>query len=347
MSATESASSGPTPAKQSKMDPPIAAEPPVSSAGDNNESNSAAAAVKPNPGLFTDLDDNPETQITLEDIDSCQNEIDALNEQASEEILKVEQKFNKLRKPHFDRRNALIQKIPNFWVCTFINHPQMSARLSEEDEECLHYCKRIEVEEFEDIKSGYRIKFVFNENPFFGNDIIYKEFHLSTTGEPASQSTPIKWKPNMDLTTKNKGMVKGRKRTFDGESFFSWFADHTDPANDEIAEVIKDDMWPNPLQYYLVPENGVKLDSDEDLDDEDDYDDEEDDDENVVVLDEDGEEDEDDEEEGDDDDDELGDDAVLEEEEEEDLEGEEGDEDLEEGDEAEEGEDDDSKASAP
>ena len=59
----------------------------------------------------------------------------------------------------------------------------MSARLSEEDEECLHYCKRIEVEEFEDIKSGYRIKFVFNENPFFENDQIYKEFHLSTTGK--------------------------------------------------------------------------------------------------------------------------------------------------------------------
>ncbi len=125
MSATESASSGPTPAKQSKMDPPAAAEPPVSSAGDNNESNSAGAAAvaakqipAAAPGLFTDLDDNPETQITLEDIDSCQNEIDALNEQASEEILKVEQKFNKLRKPHFDRRNSLIQKIPNFWVCT-------------------------------------------------------------------------------------------------------------------------------------------------------------------------------------------------------------------------------------
>ena len=113
MSTTESATSGPTPAKQSKMDP--SAEP-VSSGGDNNDA--AAAAAKQNPGLFTDLDDNPETQITLEDIDSCQNEIDALNEQASEEILKVEQKFNKLRKPHFDRRNSLIQKIPNFWVCT-------------------------------------------------------------------------------------------------------------------------------------------------------------------------------------------------------------------------------------
>ena len=63
------------------------------------------------------------------------------------------------------------------------------------------------------------------------------------TGEPASQSTPIQWKADMDLTTKNKGMMKGRKRTFDGESFFSWFADHTDPANDEIAEVSLNSMF--------------------------------------------------------------------------------------------------------
>ena len=47
-----------------------------------------------------------------------------LNEQASEEILKVEQKYNKLRQPFYQKRSALIAKIPNFWVTTFVNHPQ-------------------------------------------------------------------------------------------------------------------------------------------------------------------------------------------------------------------------------
>lgn len=61
-------------------------------------------------------DYDKETQRVLEEIDSCQNEIDALNEKASEEILKVEQKYNKLRRPHYDSRNELIKKIPNFWV---------------------------------------------------------------------------------------------------------------------------------------------------------------------------------------------------------------------------------------
>ena len=58
------------------------------------------------------------TQKILENIGSCQTEIDSLNEQASEEILKVEQKYNKLRRPHFEKRNQLIDDIPNFWVTT-------------------------------------------------------------------------------------------------------------------------------------------------------------------------------------------------------------------------------------
>lgn len=60
-----------------------------------------------------------------------------LNEQASEEILKVEQKYNKLRQPFFQKRSELIAKIPNFWVTTFVNHPQgllsrLDARVSDQ-----------------------------------------------------------------------------------------------------------------------------------------------------------------------------------------------------------------------
>ncbi|GLH15782.1 Protein SET [Gryllus bimaculatus] len=101
-------------------------------------------------------DYDAETQKALEEIDACQNEIDALNEKASEEILKVEQKYNKLRKPYFEKRNDIIKRIPNFWVTAFVNHPQISAILEEEEEDCLHYLSKLEVEEFEDIKSGYR-----------------------------------------------------------------------------------------------------------------------------------------------------------------------------------------------
>ncbi|KAH6927899.1 hypothetical protein HPB50_009788 [Hyalomma asiaticum] len=241
-------------------------------------------------------DYDAETQKALEEIDACQNEIDALNEKASEEILKVEQKYNKLRKPFFEKRNDLIKKIPNFWVTAFVNHPQISAILDEEEEESLHFLSKLEVEEFEDIKSGYRIKFYFDENPYFENDVLIKEFHLGSSGDPASQSTPIKWKEDMDLTKRHKQrqsqMKSSRKRAHEQpRTFFNWFTDHGDASADDIAEVIKDDMWPNPLQYFLVPdievENGLEGDEDES--------DEEEGGDAVVVVEEEGEGDEDDE----------------------------------------------------
>ena len=77
----------------------------------------AAKQQKLDEGQGTSEGDyDAETQKALEEIDACQNDIDALNEKASEEILKVEQKYNQQRKPHFDKRNELIKKIPNFWV---------------------------------------------------------------------------------------------------------------------------------------------------------------------------------------------------------------------------------------
>lgn len=48
-------------------------------------------------------------------------QIDALNEKASDEILKIEQKYNKLRKPLFEKRNDAMKKIPNFWVTAVSN----------------------------------------------------------------------------------------------------------------------------------------------------------------------------------------------------------------------------------
>lgn len=211
-----------------------------------------------------------ETQKALEDIDSCQNDIDALNEKASEEILQVEMKYNKLRRPHFEKRNNLIKHIPNFWVTSFLNHPRMANIVEEEEEECLHYLKQVDVEEFEDIKSGYTIRFYFAQNPYFSDDVLTKEFRLaSNDGKPACRSTKIHWKPDMDLTksTHNKHV---RRQRGEGRSFFLWFTESSDPTRDKIAEMIKDDLWPNPLQYYLasdieVEENGVDSDDDNDV----------------------------------------------------------------------------------
>ncbi|OXA59611.1 protein SET [Folsomia candida] len=222
-----------------------------------------------------ELDENIRQALT--DIDDAQRELDSLNEKASKEILQVETKYNKLRKPFYDKRATIIERIPNFWVNAVINHPQISMLIDEEEEDCLHFLNKLEVEEFENVENGFRIKFIFDENPFFENTELVKEFQLGPNTEPKSTSTVIQWKENMDLSKKQKEIImQRRKRGLDVKTFFSWFSDNTDPAADDIAEVIKDDLWPNPLQYYLTPDG--------DENDDDDGEEGEDGDEDAVVM---------------------------------------------------------------
>lgn len=67
------------------------------------------------------------------------------------------------------------------------------------------------------------------------------------------------------MLTKPYGNKK--KRNSDYKTFFDWFSDNADPVNDEIAELIKDDLWPNPLQYYLVPDIEVEPEDEDDNED--------------------------------------------------------------------------------
>ncbi|XP_022915009.1 protein SET [Onthophagus taurus] len=215
-----------------------------------------------------------EIQKALEEVDSCQDEIDALNAQASDEILKIEQKYNLLRNPLYSKRNDLINKIPHFWVTAFANHPDLSALLSDSDEDCLHHMTKIEIEDYDDIKSGYKIHFYFEENPYFENQVLTKDYHLASITEPISTSTEIKWKDGYNLTQDKHTQSKtSRKRAFEQKTFFAWFTDHSDPVSDDVAEAIKDDLWINPISYFLLPDsidNGVDDDEGSDQDEEND-----------------------------------------------------------------------------
>jgi len=44
-----------------------------------------------------------------------------------------------------------------------------------------------------------------------------------------------------------------RRRPHEEPESFTWFTDHSEAGADELGEVIKDGIWPNPLQYNLVP----------------------------------------------------------------------------------------------
>eukprot|EP00258_Populus_trichocarpa_P016243 XP_006374470.1 NAP1-related protein 2 [Populus trichocarpa] len=242
-----------------------------------------------------------ELVISIEKLQEIQDDLEKINEEASDKVLEVEQKYNEIRKPVYDKRNEIIKSIPDFWLTAFLSHPALGTLLSEEDQKVFKYLSSLEVEDSKDVKSGYSITFNFESNPYFEETKLTKSFSFHDEGTTEITSTPINWKEGMGLPNGVSHEKKGNKRLWADESFFSWFGNTQpkgmiDDMQDEVAEIIKEDLWPNPLSYFNTDPDDEDFDGDEgDEEDKDSDDSEEDDDEQE-------EDDDDDEEEEDDDD---------------------------------------------
>lgn len=178
---------------------------------------------------------------------------------------------------------------------------KLSVLLQEKDREALCFLTRVEVTEFEDVKSGYRIDFYCDESPYFENKVLSKEFHLNKSGDPSSKFTETKWKSGKDLT-KCWSQMQNKAGREEPESCFTWDPDRSDAGADALGEVITDNTWPNLLQYDMVPDGN---DEDGEAEDDDNDDGEEEGiDEGLEDIEEEGEEDGDDDEEDEGEDDE-------------------------------------------
>ncbi|KAK0586138.1 hypothetical protein LWI29_001648 [Acer saccharum] len=197
-----------------------------------------------------------ELVLSIEKLQEIQDELEKINEEASDKVLEVEQKYSEVRKPVYDKRNDIIKSIPDFWLTAFISHPALGELLSEEDQKIFRHLNSLEVEDFKDVKSGYSITFNFHPNPYFEDTKLTKTFtFLDDEGSMKITATSIKWKEGMGLPNGVNHEKKGNKRPFADESFFTWFSDTQekdtiDGIHDEVAEIIKEDLWPNPLTYF-------------------------------------------------------------------------------------------------
>ncbi|KAI3454660.1 hypothetical protein Pfo_011323 [Paulownia fortunei] len=211
--------------------------------------------------------------LSIEKLQEIQDELEKINEEASEKVLEVEQKYNVIRKPVYDKRNDIIKSIPDFWLTAFMSHPALSELLTEEDQKIFKYLNNLEVEDFKDVKSGYSITFKFNTNPYFEDTKLTKTFTFLEEGITKITATSIKWKEGMGIPNGVAEEKKGNKRSHAEESFFTWFNDSEHKGDmyeihDEVADIIKDDLWPNPLTYFNNEADEEDLEMDDDDDDE-------------------------------------------------------------------------------
>uniref|UniRef100_A0A1D1YBW8 Protein SET n=1 Tax=Anthurium amnicola TaxID=1678845 RepID=A0A1D1YBW8_9ARAE len=219
-----------------------------------------------------------ELVLSIEKLQEVQDEIEKINEEASDKVLEVEQKYNEIRRPVYTKRNEIIQTIPDFWLTAFLSHPALGDLLSEEDQKIFKHLVSLEVEDSKDVKSGYSITFNFSPNPYFEDTKLTKAFNFFDEGTTNITGTNIRWKEGMDIANGTASGAKDGKRAFHDESFFSWFTETqqknlSDGFQDEVAEIIKEDLWPNPLKYFNT-EADEDFDGDEDDDEEKDTDEE-------------------------------------------------------------------------
>lgn len=222
-----------------------------------------------------------ELVLSIEKLQEIQDNLEKINEKASYEVLEVEQKYNEILKPVYDKRNEVIKSIPDFWITAFLSHPALGELLTEEDQKIFKYLSSLDVEDAKDVKSGYSITFHFNPNPFFEDVKLTKTFTFLGEGTTKITATPIKWKEGKGLPNGvNHDDKNENKRAFPEESFFNWFTDAqkedaVDEIHDEVADIIKEDLWANPLTYFNNEDDGEDCDEDDDDDEEDDEDEEE------------------------------------------------------------------------
>ncbi|KAL0797965.1 hypothetical protein Bca101_053139 [Brassica carinata] len=167
-----------------------------------------------------------ELLLSIEKLQAIQEDLEKINEKASDEVLEVEHKYNCIRKPVYDKRGDIIKAIPDFWLtamilCSFLSHPALGELLTEEDQKIFKYLSSLDVEDAKDMKSGYSITF----------------------GQPKSQ-------PHLS---------NGKR-----ESFSTWFSDAQHKEEDVEVEIHDEEA--DEEDFDDEDEEGEEGDSDEDDD---------------------------------------------------------------------------------
>ncbi|XP_060149124.1 testis-specific Y-encoded protein 3-like [Globicephala melas] len=180
----------------------------------------------------------------LEALKVLQLQLEPVNAECSRQLFRLKVTTLMRRKPYLEHRSTIIQSIPGFWVKVFVNHPRMSAMISTQDKEMLSYMTNLKVEELADPSDYRKIMLFFRKNPFFQNEVVVKEYLIEATRYRASHLAPIQWHRRFEEE------VYSRRHNNSSLNFFNWFSDHSCVGSSRIAEIIGEDLWPNPLRYY-------------------------------------------------------------------------------------------------
>lgn len=230
-----------------------------------------------------DLGDLPRSVIKrLIALKQFQDESEKIDVQYKLERVLLEKKFRELKAPLWDKRFQVtsgavevetllpgeepgavpepeseeekIVGIPGFWLQCIQNSNTIAQTITDEDQAALEFLKDIRCEYNEDM-SGFKLVFVFDENPFFTNQELTKSYTVSPDllDEKAPALTDVKssiinWKDQQNLceteirkkqrakSGRRAGQVRYVTQTEAKPSFFHYFKEPAIPDGEEDEE---------------------------------------------------------------------------------------------------------------
>ncbi|OAF70872.1 hypothetical protein A3Q56_01379 [Intoshia linei] len=199
----------------------------------------------------------------IEQIEAIQNDIEDIDEKACKEIQIIDYNSRIQRIPFYNKRMPLLEQLPSFWTKTLLNHPRINCMITDSDAKLLEYLFNINIVFLHDEKMSdestqeekeylinYRVELIFRDNPYIQTKL-WKQITMDKTKGIVKTYCEIEWK--------DQKYADSRNTTNTIQGFLDWFIEKKntgieDYNSDDVVEVIYQDIWPDPLQYYLSEE---------------------------------------------------------------------------------------------
>ena len=142
--------------------------------------------------------------------------------------------------------NLNYKEIKDFWLTSLKNCDYFN--INKNEEKILHFLKDIKIELHEN-KIDLTLIYFFEQNEYFKNNIIKKQYFYNSSNEKLEKSEydEIIWNQNYQNINSKEGRKENKK------SFFDMFNKNetTKELDENEANFLKNDFFPGVLEYYL------------------------------------------------------------------------------------------------
>ncbi|PNH05128.1 hypothetical protein TSOC_008645 [Tetrabaena socialis] len=258
-------------------------------------------------------------------LQELQTKHDELEAQFRKERAELEAKYEKLYAPLYVERSEIVQGtkevpppegepaadskgIPEFWLTVLLKCEVTMDMIKDKDMDVLKYLRDIQAEALvvDGVSHGFKLRFFFNSNPYFPNEVLEKTYHMLPEDDGVlerAEGTKIEWSPGKDVTVKimkkkpkkgGKADAKPQVKTERVDSFFNFFDPPQVPdgeeeidedtmeelqaiieADYEVGATVREKLIPEAVSWYTgeaMDEEGMFLPGDDDDEDDDDID---------------------------------------------------------------------------